>query len=241
MVHLSAARSQQGLFARSTGHGACAQIRDKGPSSEYGRMTWFDCVDIDQSCQTFSNRLHNRASDRRRGRGACLPSTEQQNRHAAGNAFFHDLTAFCREFHGRHNKAIGIGHKGALAPFILTACNHMQHFKGIIDKIRLRKGGANMFFRTGGASVYCVEIHLSIVENIAADHRSLHEMDIVQMFHNTSCIVQVADSGFAVTAALHVNHMHRGPGGAVMNLLFAEVQIVFRISRAKRDFAVGFG
>ena len=61
------------------------------------------------------------------------------------------------------------------------------------------------------------------------------------MFHNTRCIVQVADSGVAVTAALHVNHMHRGPGGAVMNLLFAEVQIVFRIARAKCDFAVGFG
>jgi len=98
-----------------------------------------------------------------------------------------------------------------------------------------------VFFRAGGAGVYRVEVHLSIVENIAADHGSLHEMDIVQMLHNSRGIVQIADGGFAVAAGLYVDHMHRSPCGAVMDLLFAKVQIMFRIARAKRDLAIGFG
>jgi len=72
MAHLGAARGDQGLLARTAGHGPGAQVGHEGPWPPDGNSAWNHAIDIDQAEQAFGNRLNQRARQGGRRGGAGL-------------------------------------------------------------------------------------------------------------------------------------------------------------------------
>ena len=170
-----------------------------------------------------------------------MPADREQHRHASANALFHHLTAFGGKLHRWYDKAIGVAHERPLAPFVLTAGDHVQHLQRRAHMMRFGEGGPDMFQRAGRAGIDGVQIHLEIVGDVAAHHRALQEVDIVEHIGDPRRIMQVLHCALAVIAPLHIDHMHRGPGGAVMHAGPRKAQVMGRIAAAEGDFPIGLG
>ena len=99
-----------------------------------------DGVHVDQTTQALRHSLHNRASDSRGSRGTGLTGGQQENRHAAPDSHFHDLTGFRRELHGRNHKGNGQRHKRTRAPGFFRSSHHVQQFEAFSHVVRVHKG-----------------------------------------------------------------------------------------------------
>ena len=217
-VHLRAARREQCLFGRSARHRARAQIADKGPGAEDRRRALFDRVHIDHTGEALGHRLYNRQRNGGRGRGTRLTCREQKHRHATADAILHRDAAFLGEFHGRDDEAVGIADKWPLKPFLFTTRNHMQHLEAIGDMGGVTERGADMLFRACQAAVKRVEVHLAIVLHIAADHRALVEMDIVEIIDEAGSIIEILRGRLPVVMRDRIDDMHRRPRRAEMHI-----------------------
>ena len=74
-----------------------------------------------------------------------------------------------------------------------------------------------MFGRAAGGRVDRVEVHFEVIEDIAADHRPLQEMDIIKLVDDPRRIEQILHRAFAVIAPGDINHMHRCAGCAIVH------------------------
>ena len=96
-----------------------------------------------------------------------------------------------------------------------------------------------MFGGARAAGIDRIQIHLEVVGDVAAHHRALHEMQIVELVGNARGIMQVLHATFAVGAPVHLDQMHSGTGSAVMDLGARQFQIVLWITAIQGDGAVG--
>jgi hypothetical protein len=84
------------------------------------------------------------------------------------------------ELHRRHDEAVRIGHEGPRAPGLFAARDHVQKLHAARDMRGVGKTGADMLGGAGAAGIERVEVHLEIVGDVAADHRALEEVHIVE-------------------------------------------------------------
>ena len=87
-----------------------------------------------------------------------------------------------------------------------------------------------MFHRARAARVDGIEIHFHVIEDVAADHRTLQEMDVVQLVGDAGGIVQILHSGIAVFLPVDVHNMNRSPRGAIVHPRPGEIEIVLAIA-----------
>jgi hypothetical protein len=67
------------------------------------------------------------------------------------------------------------------------------------------------------AGVERVHVHLVVVGHVAADHRALEEVDVLEVLGEPRGVVEIARRGFAVVAADRVDDMDRRARGAEMH------------------------
>lgn len=138
-----------------------------------------------------------------------LPSPQKAARpHARSDTFLHHQTGLGGEFHRWNDETVGVGHERPFAPFILAARNQMQQLHCRFDVARVGEGGTDVLLGARAAGVDGVEVHLQIVGNIAAHHRALHEVDIVQCVADPGGVMQILHGAITIVAAVDVDHMH---------------------------------
>jgi hypothetical protein len=98
-----------------------------------------------------------------------------------------------------------------------------------------------MFGGAGQAAVERVQVHLLVVDHIAADHRALVEMDVVQIVDQPRRIIQILRGGFAVVQRDRIDDMHGRPGGAVVDVGAGQMQVMLGVAGMQRDVAGGDG
>ena len=107
------------------------------------------------------------------------------------DALFHHLTGFGCEFHRRYDEAVGIAHKGPIAPLVFPARDHVQHLdgrghvRGVIERC------ANVLGGSAGGRVDRVEVHFAVVFDIPRHHRALQKVNVIKRIGDASRIVQI--------------------------------------------------
>ncbi len=106
--------------------------------------------------------------------------------------------------------------------------------------VEFEERGADMLGGAGAAGVDRVEVHLEIVGDVAAHHRPLVEMDVVEFFDDARGVIKVLRRRFAVLVLLYIDDVDRRAGGAVVHPRTGQLQIAFRVAGEKRDIARRF-
>ncbi len=83
-----------------------------------------------------------------------------------------------------------------------------------------------MLSGAGAAGIEGVEIHLAVVGDVAADHRALDEMDIVEPVGDAGGVEKILHRGIAVAAGCDIDQRHRRTSGAVMDRSTAKREIM---------------
>ena len=91
----------------------------------------------------------------------------------------------------------------------------------------------------GQARVKRVHVHIDQVLHIAANHHPLEEMDVVEVVDDLGRLIEVLGGRIAVVVGLKVNHVDRGAGGAIVDLVGQKVQVVLGIASEQRDVTRG--
>ena len=180
-------------------------------------MSRFHRIDINQS----GNHLRQGLRDRTGNAGwcccPCLPCRQQQNWHAVMHRLFHHQTGFSGKPKWRHDKAIAVRHERTRPPFIFATSNAMQHFKNWFHKFSFGKADANMFCCSFDRRIDRIEIQISRIGNIARNHRTLKEMDIIHLLNNPRSIINIGKVGFAIFILGNINNMNRRTRRAIMH------------------------
>ena len=74
-----------------------------------------------------------------------------------------------------------------------------------------------MLGRARKAAIQRVQIHLAVIDHIAANHRALVKVDIVQIVDQARGIIKVLRRAFAVVQRDGIYDMHRRPRCAKMH------------------------
>ncbi len=98
-----------------------------------------------------------------------------------------------------------------------------------------------MFGRAGNAGKDGVVVHFHVVEDIAADHRALAEVHIVEHIDDLGCIMQILHPAIAVMLAVHVHQVNRGTRRAVMHARARQIEVVQPVAAHQGQAAVGLG
>ena len=93
----------------------------------------------------------------------------------------------------------------------------MQHLYRRGDVGWVVETGAHMFFGAGHAGVDRVIVHLQIVGYVAADHWSLHKVQVVQDIANARCIMQILNGAFTIVLTIGFNQMYGSTSGAIVH------------------------
>ena len=75
-----------------------------------------------------------------------------------------------------------------------------------------------------------LRIHFAIVGDIAAHHRALQEMDVVQPVGDARGIMQILDSAVAIVLPRNIDHADRRARRAIMHAVARKRQVVARIA-----------
>ena len=86
-----------------------------------------------------------------------------------------------------------------------------------------------------------VEIHFQRIGEVAADHGTLIEMDVVQRVDDAGDVVEILGGGFPVVASDRIDHVHRRPGGAEIDPLAPGLHVVARVLAVERELARRLG
>jgi hypothetical protein len=89
------------------------------------------------------------------------------------------------------------------------------------------------------AGIERVQIHLEIVDDVAADHGALEEMHIVERMGEPRRVIKILRGGFAVAPVLDIDHMHRRTGCAEMHPCSRQVEIEFRVPAKQHEIPLG--
>ena len=98
-----------------------------------------------------------------------------------------------------------------------------------------------MLGRAGDGGIAGVEIHLVRVGHVARHHAALEEVDVLAGIDHARGVVQILQRRLAVLARVDIDHVHRRPGGAEIQLRTAQVHVVARVLAAERDVTRGDG
>ena len=99
----------------------------------------------------------------------------------------------------------------------------------------------DMFGGAGHAGITGVEVHLGRVHQIAANHRALEEVQMLERVHHARDVVQIERGRVAVFAAVRVHHMHRRAGRAEIDTIAPGLHVVLRILAMQHEMARGIG
>ena len=190
-VHLRAAGRKQRLLGRASGHRTRAKVRHEGPCPEHRRMPLDDRVHVDHSRKAFGNGLDDRRCNRSGRSRSRLARGKEQHRHSGANAVLHHHAALFRELHRRNDKAVRVRDEGTGAPFRLAAGQHVDQPDGRPHVAGLGKRCPDVLPGAGNAGIDRVQVEFEIVLYVAADHRALEEVDVVQVLHEAGRIVEV--------------------------------------------------
>ena len=226
LAHLGAGCHQEGLLRTAARHGPGAQVGDEGPGTEDGRGTRLERVDVAQAGQDLGHRLDHRTREGCRRGGAGLAGREQQDRHPARHGDLQPMAGVLGEAQRWDDEAAGQADEGPGAPSRLAAGDEMQDLEAGIQRLAAAEAGADMLGRPGDAGVERVEIEFHGADHVARDQGALEEVDVIQRVHDPGRIIEVLQQRFAIGAGLEVDHVHRGPGGAEMDLAAPGLQIV---------------
>ena len=94
----------------------------------------------------------------------------------------------------------------------------MQNVKSRGHGIGVKEAGADVLFGAGKAGIERVQIHIDVVDHIAAHHRALVEVDVIQIINQARRVIQVLRGGIAVIQRDRVNDMHSSPCCAEMHI-----------------------
>ena len=93
----------------------------------------------------------------------------------------------------------------------------MQHFKNWFHKFSFGKADANMFCCSFDRRIDRIEIQIGRIGNIARNHRTLKEMDIIHLLDNPCSIINIGKVGFAIFILGNINNMNRRTRRAIMH------------------------
>ena len=91
------------------------------------------------------------------------------------------------------------------------------------------------------AGVGGVEVHLPRQVEVAADHRALEKVDVLQRVDHAGNVVQVLRRGVAVFTRECVHHAHRRAGSAEVDLIAPGLHVVFGVLAVQHKVARGVG
>ena len=137
--------------------------------------------------------LRERTGECRRSRGTGLPRRQQEHRHAAAHRHLETSTGIGREFHRRHDEAVGLADEGALTPLVFAAGDRMQHLQRGFEMIRMDPTTAHVLGGAADRGVAGVEIHFVRIGNVARHNGALEEMDVLHLIDHSPDVVEVAD------------------------------------------------
>ena len=98
-----------------------------------------------------------------------------------------------------------------------------------------------MLGRARQAGIERVDVHVVIVGDIAADHRALEEVHVVQILGQPGCVIQILRGGIAVFVAFQIHDMHRRTRRAEMHVGAGQMQVLPGVAGMERDVARGHG
>ena len=98
-----------------------------------------------------------------------------------------------------------------------------------------------MFGRASTASVDGVQIHLTVVGDVAAHHRTLDEVHIVEFMGDTGRVMQILHGAVAVRAPVRFDHIHRSACSAVVDARALKQQVMGWLAAKECDGGGGFG
>ena len=74
-----------------------------------------------------------------------------------------------------------------------------------------------MLRRAGQTGVERVRVHVEIVDHVAADHRPLEEVDVVEVMGEPRGVMEIPGGGVAIIAGQRVDDMDGGARRAEMH------------------------
>ena len=106
--------------------------------------------------------------------------------------------------------------------------------------VRMHPAAADVLGRAHDRGVAGVEVHLERIGDIARHHRALEEMDVLHDIDDAADVVEVLDGRVAV-AAVRVDHVDGGAGGAEVGALAPGLEVVARILAGQHEVACRLG
>ena len=204
-------------------------------------MAGLQRVDVDRAGQHLGDGLREAAGERRRAGGTRLARRKQQDRNAARHARLQATTGIEGEAERRHDEAAGHRDEGPGGERPLAAGDHVQHVDRGVHRLGRREGGADMLARPSDGGIAGVEVHLEGILEIAGHDGTLEEVDVVARVDEARDVVEVQKGRVAILAALQVQQMHGGAGGAEMHAPAAQVHVVAGIAAVQHQFAGNSG
>ena len=94
---------------------------------------------------------------------------------------------------------------------------------------------ADMLHGPRKTAIQRVQVHIAVIDHIAANHSALIKMDIVQIIDQPRRIVEILRRAVAVFKRERVHDMHGRARSAVMHIGPGQMQVMARVAGIKRD------
>lgn len=115
----------------------------------------------------------------------------------------------------------------------------MEHFDSFGDEFGFSEASADMFLCARDTSIDGVDIEVTRVGDIASDHGSLEEVDIVHIVDDSSGVIDIFEFTFFVLIAVDIDEMDSSPGGAEMDFLSRKMEVIGRVLAVECNIACG--
>ena len=115
----------------------------------------------------------------------------------------------------------------------------MQKLKTARDMGRIAEAGADVFAGARKATIERVDVHIVVIDHIAADHGALIEVDIVQIVDQPRGIIQILRGAVPILQSDRIDDMDRSASGAIMHIGPGQMQVVLGIAGIQGEVARG--